>query len=521
MKRQEFDFIVIGSGISGLAAAISAAENGLKVAVISKEPEITESNTLYAQGGIVATGMADSPALLTEDIINAGDQINSREAVALLAREGPEAVYSFLIDKIGVKFDTDDVGTLDLTMEAAHSVRRILHVKDKTGRAIETTLAEYACKCRGITFFSSHIAVDLITNTHNSTDSQERYKNTRVIGVYAYDSRESMVNIFFAPAVVLATGGLGNLFLHTSNPPGATGDGIAMAYRIGAEILNIEYIQFHPTVLYHRDVKRFLISESLRGEGARLVNRSGEYFMERYSPHQKDLAPRDEVARAIFREMERTSSDYVLLDTQSIKDINIEKRFPAIARQCQEIGVDINKERIPVVPAAHYSCGGIKVNIESMTSIPGLYATGETACTGVHGANRLASVSLLEGLYFGLRLGKKVAEKAPSLSGSLKNSIPDWVYPPVEKDFDSILILQDLLYIQTTMWNYSGIIRKQNRLRRALADLNYLSHRIEQFYKEAKISRSLVELRNSVLTATLIVQAAFANKISKGCHFVE
>jgi len=520
VKRFDFDLIIIGSGVAGLSAAINAAEKGIRVAIISKEGELSESNTRYAQGGIVAAGLEDSPASLANDIITAGDMINCRETVELLAKEGPDLVQSFLIDKIGLQFCKDEQGVLDYTMEAAHAVRRILHVKDQTGFAIETALIQYAQSLKGIFYFPSHIAVDLITNTHNSVDSQERYKTTHVIGVYAFDSKEAMVNIFFASAVVIATGGLGNLFLHTSNPAGATGDGIAMAHRIGAEIINIEFVQFHPTILYHRDVKRFLISESLRGEGAKLVNRRGEYFMDRYAPEQKDLAPRDEVARAIFREMERTSCDYVMLDTKFIVDIAIEERFPGIAKQCHEIGIDINRDKIPVVPAAHYSCGGIKVNAMSRSSIPGLYAVGEAACTGVHGANRLASVSLLEGLYFGAQLGQQIAADLTPIDGSLKKSIPDWVYPRIEKEFDSILILQDLLNIQTTMWNYAGIIRTQNRLMRALSDLNYLNHRIEQFYKEAKINRSLIELRNSVLTSTLIVRAALTNKTSKGCHFV-
>jgi L-aspartate oxidase len=299
------------------------------------------------------------------------------------------------------------------------------------------------------------------------------------------------------------------------------GDGIAMAYRIGAEIVNAEYIQFHPTILYHRDVKRFLISESLRGEGARLKNRKGEYFMATYAPVLKSLAPRDEVSRAIFREMEIEGSDYVWLDTQFVTDMSLEERFPAIYRKCKEVGIDIEKESIPVVPAAHYFCGGIKVNLSGKTSVTGLYAVGETACTGVHGANRLASVSLLEGLFFGKRAAEDAVKNNREVPVKLKKSIPDWIYPSPEEEFDPILINQDLLNIQNTMWNYAGIIRKQKRLSRAFSDLDYLNHRIEKFYKQAKISRRIIELRNSVLASRIIVRAALSNPISLGCHYVE
>ncbi|MBT3271816.1 MAG: FAD-binding protein, partial [Spirochaetales bacterium] len=312
-----------------------------------------------------------------------------------------------------------------------------------------------------------------------------------------------------------------NLFLHTSNPLGATGDGIAMSYRIGSEILNAEYVQFHPTVLFHREVKRFLISEALRGEGAKLMNRKGEYFMEKYSPENADLAPRDEVARAIYREMEREDADYVRLDAARVSEFPVDQRFPAIFDQCLSLGIDIRKEPIPVVPAAHYFCGGVKVNLHGETSITGLYAAGEAACTGVHGANRLASISLLEGLFWGIRCADRIVDTLEKLPGSLIESIPKWVTPQVEEAFDPVLVNQDFRTLQSTMWNYAGIIRSHKRLLRALADLDYLSHRIEQFYRGAILTRRIIELRNSVLTASVIVRAALANPDSKGCHFIE
>jgi L-aspartate oxidase len=518
---REYDVLVIGSGIAGLTAAIAAAERGARVAVLSKASSPEECNTRYAQGGIVGKGAGDTPELLAEDIMAAGDRINSHEAVAAVAREGPRLLEELLIRRVGVRFDTAADGGWDLTQEAAHSVRRIYHAKDLTGAAIEEALLRHARGLPGITFHASHVAIDLITNTHNSRDDQERYRGTRVIGAYVLDALADEIRRFFAPSVLLATGGVGDLFLHTSNPPGATGDGVAMAYRIGAEVLNAEYVQFHPTILYHRDVQRFLISESLRGEGARLVNRAGERFMERYDPERKDLAPRDEVTRAIYREMEQEDSGYVRLDTSDMHDVDLASRFPGIFAQCQAVGIDIRREPIPVVPAAHYFCGGIKVDLEGRTSIPGLYAVGECSCTGVHGANRLASVSLLEGLVWGNRAGIEVAGRREAPPARLLASIPEWVRPEPEEAFDPVLVNQDMHTLRSTMWNYAGIMRSRKRLLRALADFDYLSHRVDQFYRGAGITRRILELRNGILAGTLIVQAALANRVSIGCHYVE
>ncbi len=518
-ERRQFDLLVIGSGIAGLTAAISAAERGLSVAVVSKEDALRDTNTRWAQGGIVGRGEQDSPELLVQDIMAAGDQVGCLDAVRLLADEAPAMVDRFLAEKIGVAFSREPGGAIDLTMEAAHSVRRIYHAMDHTGEAIETALLRYLAGVRGVQTLTGHTAIDLVTNTHNSTDAQERYKGTRVIGAYVLDNSTAAVRVFFAPTVVLATGGVGNLYLHTSNPVGATGDGVAMAHRIGAEVLNAEYIQFHPTILYHKDVKRFLISESLRGEGARLSNQRGEFFMDRYAPEERDLASRDKVARAIYAEMENENSEYVRLDARTIKGMSVEERFPLIFSTCLELGIDMRKEPIPVVPAAHYFCGGIKVDLEGRTSIPGLYAVGECSCTGVHGANRLASVSLLEGLYWGARIGLHAVRG--EVDPRLQAATPDWFYPKDEEVFDPVLVNQDFRTIQSTMWNYAGIIRTAKRLQRALADLNYLTHRIEQFYREAKLTRGIIELRNGVVAAELIVQAALANRVSRGCHYIE
>ena len=514
-----YDLIIIGSGLSGLSAAYTAAEKGLKVCVLNKATDLEESNTRYAQGGIVADGINDSQEKLIKDIELAGDAINYREALKLIASEGPELVNRLLIDTVKVPFSRNEKGEYDRTIEAAHSTRRILHADDRTGQAIEGSFVSFLANHGNIDFFPAHTAIDLITNTHNSTDYQEKYKPTRIIGVYTLVNETGDVLPFFAPQVLLAAGGVGNLFQHTTNPSIATGDGIAMAYRVGGEILNAEYVQFHPTLLFHRDIKRFLISESLRGEGARLVNRKGEYFMKRYAPDLEDLAPRDTVARAIFKEMESSDSDYVFLDTSSMGDIDLEKRFPLIYNTCLEGDINIRNELIPVVPAAHYFCGGIKTDLDCRTHLPGLMAAGENACTGVHGANRLASVSLLEALCFGVRAGNTAAGAPLALSKSLCDSIPPWKTPAEEYEFDPALIQNDLVNIRITMWNYSGIVRTKKRLSRAMSDLNYMSHRIESFYREAAITPQLIELRNAVMTAMVIVSAATANKQSLGCHF--
>jgi L-aspartate oxidase len=517
--RREFDVLVLGSGIAGLAAALAAASQGERVAVISKESTAEECNTNCAQGGIVYRGDGGRD-LLEKDIRRAGCEINYRNAVQAVCEEGPRAVDDILIKTAQVPFDRDEAGELDFTREAAHSVRRIIHVKDHTGAAIEKGLLATVTQTAGVEFFTGHCAVDLITTSHHSRDPQERYRRTRVIGAYVLDENTGTVGIFFARRVILATGGVGNLFLHTSNTPGACGDGIAMAYRSGAEIINAEYVQFHPTILYHRDVKRFLISESLRGEGARLMNKWGEYFLERYCPEMKDLAPRDEVSRAIFREMERTDAGYVFLDTRRIKGFDVKKRFPSIYAQCMEVDIDISREPVPVVPAAHYFCGGVKVDLCGRTNIRGLYVAGESSCTGVHGANRLAPVSRLEGLVWGTRAGADRTAAAAGLK-RLYGDIPDWVSPRPVEEIDPVLVYQDMHTIRSTMWNYAGIVRTRKRLSRALADLDYLSHRVEKFYRQARLTRTLIELRHSVLASLLIVRAAQANRVSLGCHYIE
>ncbi|MBI9097753.1 MAG: L-aspartate oxidase [Spirochaetaceae bacterium] len=519
-SRRFSDVLIIGAGIAGFTTAIEAAEKGLTVHILTKSDDPRISNTRYAQGGIVGSGPDDNPELFYDDIMRAGCYINNREAVQFISRKGPEFVSRFLVRKIGVEFSRDEKGKHELTREAAHSVRRILHSRDKTGVAITEALFNCAREHKNIEIFRSSVALDLITNCHHSLESQQRYKKKKVIGAYVLDCHSGNVLTCFAGAVVIACGGIGHLYQHTSNPSIATGDGVSMAYRSGAEIINAEYIQFHPTTLYHRDSDNFLISESLRGEGAILVNNKYEPFMKRYNKELKDLAPRDEVSRAIYNEMEQSGADCVYLDARNIQNLNLKERFPHIFHTCFNLGIDIRTDLIPVVPAAHYFCGGIKVDLQGQTEVEGLYAVGESACTGLHGANRLASVSLMEGVVFGIKAAEKINDSNYKIDESLTDTIPDWVFPRIEENFDSILIGSDMITIQTIMWNYVGIKRSGKRLQRALADLNYLRHRIERFYQMSYITREVVELRNAVETAAIIARAALANRKSLGCHYI-
>lgn len=514
-----YDVLIIGSGLAGLTAAVRLHQAGRSCLVVTKESEGTESNTLHAQGGIIARREGDDPRLLAEDIMKAGGNYGSRPAVEQLAEEGPKLVFDFLADEVGIAFSTDAQGDLSYTGEAAHSIRRILHYQDRTGERIETALWDYAQRL-GVEILTDHTAVDLITNYHHSTDVQEIYAPREVMGAYVLNNRTGEVHCICAGRVILASGGLGNLYQHTTNPAGAAGDGISMASHAGADIINAEFVQFHPTALYHRDIKRFLISESLRGEGARITDLRGREFMREYSP-QGDLAPRDVTARALFDRMSRDGTEYMLLNladhyrgTEPISE-----RFHRIYEVCRSGGIDITREPIPVVPAAHYFCGGVKVDLQGRSSVKGLYAVGEVSCTGVHGANRLASASLLEALLWGWKAAEAISmhELTPEKLRRFGH-IPDWTFPRVQEQFDPLLIKQDWKAIQLTLWNYVGIIRTKKGLQRAQADLDYYAHRIIQFYREAQLNRDIIELRHAVTAARIITSAALRNPRSIGCH---
>lgn len=518
---QTYDVLVIGSGLAGFSAAIHCKRAGLDVAVITKADSIEESNTNYAQGGIVARKEGDNAEKLRADILEAGCRLNGEAAVSTLCAEGPSLVFDFLIDTVGVEFSRTQAGDLDYTEEAAHSARRILHYKDHTGDAIEAALIAYARKI-GVRVLAGRTAVDLIASDRHSADTQETYRNREILGAYVLAGDTGKVEAFFASAVVLATGGIGNIFRFTSNPPSATGDGIAMAYRAGADIINAEYVQFHPTALFHKDIKRFLISESLRGEGARLVDKDGNFFMKKYSP-QEELAPRDVVTRAIYQEMRERGVEYLYLDLANHYrgERPIPERFSRIYRTCLSGGIDITEQPIPIVPSAHYFCGGVKVDIDGKTSISRLFAAGETACTGLHGANRLASTSLLEAALWGKRAAAAIAADLRPVPRKRFSEIRDWKKPRRPERFEHALIYQDWNMIKLTMWNHAGIVRSSKGLERAYADLNYHAHRITKFYKEAALDRDIVELRNGVMTAQLVVTAAMRNERSIGCHYRE
>jgi len=511
------DLLVIGAGAGGCAAALAAADAGLKVIVISGAADFFDSGTAQAQGGIIGHGLDDSPELLARDILATGDGLCEPAAVAVLAREGPPLVEELLVQRLGVEFSRNERGDLDLTQEAAHSTRRILHADDATGRAIAGPLIAAVRAHPGVSLLAARTAVDLITIPHHSLEPLDRYGPNRCLGAYVLDGARGVIGRIFAAATVLATGGFGQIYLHTTNPRVVRGDGIAMAARAGAQVLNLEYVQFHPTALYHRDAEGFLISESLRGEGAVLRTRRGELFMRQYHP-LADLAPRDVVARAIHQEMLKRGDAYVLLD---LSDVHVDprERFPTIYETCARFGVDITRQAIPVVPAAHYGCGGVKVDLSGRTDIERLYAVGEVSCTGLHGANRLASTSLLEALVWGRRAGQDVARRELAADQPPYDHVAGWHDVGLTDELDPALVIQDWSSIKTTMWNYAGIVRSRRRLDRAQADLSYLAHRIEQFYRETKLSDAIVGLRNAIQVALMVTEAARRNPESRGCHY--
>ena len=520
-NRAHYPVIVLGTGIAGLTTAFCLAGAGIKVLLVTKTADPKDCNTFWAQGGIIYEGDGDSPAKLIEDILRAGAGLSSEEAVRFLAVEGPRVVRELLLKEIHVPFSISEEGELDLTQEGAHSLPRIIHAGDSTGRAIETSLLNRVKNEPNITLATEMTAIDLLTTQHHPTDIQVRYRlDNECVGAYLLDSRTNNVYTVFADYTVLATGGIGQIFLHTTNTRSSLGDGVVMARRAGARIMNAEYVQFHPTALADKKANHFLISEALRGEGARLRNHQGQYFMEKYSP-LKDLAPRDVVARAIVEEMTTNKEEFVYLDLANFYKGHqpIAERFPNIRKACADIGVDIERDPIPVVPAAHYFCGGILANTSGETTLSRLYAIGETSCTGVHGGNRLASTSLLEGLTWGYYAAVSIRTKFQAFSDTLLHSIPDWKPPGSENMEDPALILQDWTTIQHTMWNYVGIVRTYERLKRAVADMRELGNRLTKFYHESTISKSIVELFHGQQMAAIVADAAIKNPVSRGAHF--
>jgi len=509
------DCLVIGAGLAGSAYALQVARRGLRVELLSLGPP-ESANSNYAQGGIIF-GEDDDPEALARDIVAASDGTSNPAAVAQLVKEGPVAVRELLLDELAVPFDRDATGRLVKTKEGGHANKRIIFSKDATGKAIVKAVAACVDATSGITRRQGWMAIDLLTLSHNSTEPSDRYEPLTCFGAYVLDTATGRVLAVIARKTILATGGLGQIFLHSTNEPGSVGHGLAMAYRVGARMIDLEYVQFHPTVFARKNAPRFLVTEAIRGEGAVIVNAKGERFVDRVDP-RGSLAPRDVVARAIRNELAASGEPCAFLDLSAMKPDFITQRFPGIYARCLEHGVDITREPIPVVPAAHFACGGVHTDLAGRTNIRGLNAIGETACTGLHGANRLASTSLLECL-----VGAKstaIADVADLAEPARARPSPKAWESPV-READPLLIRQDMLQIQHTMWNYAGVARSSERLTRARRILLELREEILNFYRGCRPTRELVELRNAVQTALLVVHAASLNPVSKGCHFVD
>ncbi len=503
MAQNRHDFLVLGSGIAGLLSAHKLAALGT-VALVTKK-EAVESNTNYAQGGIAAVvGALDSFESHVADTLKAGAGLCDEAIVRLTVREAPERIRE--LQSLGVRFSEKEA-QIDLGLEAGHSQRRILHAGDITGREIERALLETCRADQNISFFENHIAVDLILD-----------RQGRCAGAYVMERASGTIAPFGAEATVLATGGAGKVYLYTTNPDIATGDGMAMAYRAGAALGNMEFVQFHPTCLFHPKAKSFLLSEALRGEGGRLLLKDGTPFMGTYSP-LKELAPRDIVARAIDSEMVRTGHECVYLDMTHKSREYLTSRFPNIYEKVKSFGIDMAKEPIPVVPAAHFFCGGVHVDVHGATSIPRLFAVGEASHTGLHGANRLASNSLLEGCVFAHRIFLHIRDQKPSWEPLSRAAPPEWNSGTAVKSDEAVVIAQNWDEIRRTMWNYVGIVRSDKRLERALRRMQLLNAEIDQYYWDFLLTPDLIELRNIAVIATAVIKAAIARKESRGLHY--
>jgi L-aspartate oxidase len=503
----DVDYLVIGSGLAGLSAALRLAESG-KVAVVTKRG-IGDSATAWAQGGI-ASVMSDDDSFdaHVKDTLEAGAGLCRDDVVRSIVGDGPRAIERLV--GLGVRFDRGDDG-FDLTREGGHSARRILHARDLTGLAIARALEQRAMREPRIRILQHHIAVDLITGRRVGLPGGK----DRCLGAYVLDTEGGVVETIRAQATLLASGGAGKVYLYTSNPDVATGDGVAMAFRAGAAIANMEFFQFHPTCLYHPQAKSFLISEALRGEGGVLRRRDGTAFMKSVHP-LGDLAPRDIVARAIDLELKRSGDDYVQLDMTGRDPAFIASRFPNIYTACLALGIDITKSPIPVVPAAHYMCGGVLTTPSGATDVPGLWAAGETACTGLHGANRLASNSLLEGAVVSERAAVEMTRFARDVSGA--ESIPDWDPGNAVDPEEMVMVSHNWDELRRAMSSYVGIVRTDKRLARAAARIQLLQDEIDEYYWNFKLQNDLVELRNLALVAQLIVASAQHRRESRGLH---
>ena len=511
----ETDYLVLGSGIAGLSFALRAAEHGRVLVVTKRAAE--ESNTFWAQGGISAVlGADDTVEAHVRDTLTVGDGLCNEKIVRITCEEAPRLVRE-LADRWEAHFDRRPDGEFDLGREGGHSARRVAHAKDTTGKEIERALLAAVARNDRITILADHMAVDLLTTAKYgglvTTPDQPRAEGC--FGAYVLDQKRlGDVKTILARATVLATGGAGKVYLYTTNPDVATADGVAMAYRAGAAVANLEFFQFHPTCLYHPDAKSFLISEALRGEGGILKTRGGAEFMERYHP-MKSLAPRDVVARAIDDTLKRSGDDYVVLDMTHLDPTFLVHRFPAIHERCLVFGIDMRKQPIPVVPAAHYSCGGVVTDEWGRTTLRNLYAVGETASTGLHGACRLASNSLLEGLVFGAR----AASDAKNTIALRPPAVAPWYAGAASDPSEAVVVTQNWDEIRRLMWNYVGIVRTDKRLERARRRIELIREEIREYYWNFKVTGDLLELRNLALVGHLIIESARRRKESRGLHY--
>ena len=507
-----YDVLIIGSGAAGLTLALCLPAD-LRIALVSKGP-LSEGSTLYAQGGVsAALDKTDSVESHIEDTLNAGAGLCDPLTVRYVVEQGPECIRWLIAQ--GVHFTREDEsnpsGTYHLTREGGHSHRRVVHADDGTGREIETTLETLVRNRANITVLEQHIVVDLISSTKLGLPDPYCH------GAYLLDRHAQHVHTIGAHHVVLATGGANKVYLYTTNPDSSSGDGIAMAWRSGCRVANLEFMQFHPTCLFHPAAKSFLISESVRGEGGRLLLPDGAPFMDKFDP-RAEMAPRDIVARAIDHEMKRLGSDHVLLDISHKPKAFIQEHFPTIYARCLSYGFDMATGPIPVVPAAHYTCGGVMTDLRGRTDLPGLYAIGETAYTGLHGANRMASNSLLECIVMGRAAAADIADMH-SRSQHLQHTLPKWDESRVTDSDEEVVVSHNWSELRHFMWDYVGIVRTDKRLKRALSRTELLLHEIEEYYGNFRITGDLIELRNLAQMARLIIHSAMRRKESRGLHY--